>query len=271
MSGYQATLSKCNIKKITFPSALTLIQMNAFRKMNSLESVSLNLVQTSPEEPLMIDAGAFAENPLLKTVSLPRYTYLSLFSERHYVAPFAHTPWAESIKDITITQQDYNGRKKFAMHIGKYHPYFYILLDSTASLFSLFTKVEHVTFRDISVIPKNVFSCSRHIPVRFVTIYEDSVTEIEENAFSDFYKLESISGMASVKKIGDNAFSRCYNLRSMERLDSIESIGKHAFAYCDSLKNLIFKNKDVQIHPKAFTNCNAHITIESLDSSYTAN
>lgn len=56
------------------------------------------------------------------------------------------------------------------------------------------------------------------------------VTEIGDNAFTQYTSLKSIVIPEGVTKIGANAFAGCANLKNIELPDSIDSIGRYAFA-----------------------------------------
>ena len=70
------------------------------------------------------------------------------------------------------------------------------------------------------------------------SVIPDSVTGIDQDAFSGCSGLKSIEIPNSVTSIGDWAFSRCSGLKSIEIPNSVTSIGDWAFYCCSSLSSL---------------------------------
>ena len=69
----------------------------------------------------------------------------------------------------------------------------------------------------------------------------DSVTTIEERAFSNCYSLTSVNIPDSVTEIGEWAFCNCDSLTSVNIPDSVTTIGEDAFGSCDSLTSVYCK------------------------------
>jgi hypothetical protein len=70
-----------------------------------------------------------------------------------------------------------------------------------------------------------------------------TVVEIGENCFNDdikpyVYRLTIQDD--SIRKINDNAFSKCENLQLVDIGDSVTYIGSNAFANCTKLENVVF-------------------------------
>ena len=83
----------------------------------------------------------------------------------------------------------------------------------------------------------------------------NSVTTIEEGAFSGCDSLTSINIPNSVKTIGKNAFMYCKCLTSINIPNSVTTIGNWAFKYCDSLTNINIPNSVTTIGECAFVGC----------------
>ena len=68
-------------------------------------------------------------------------------------------------------------------------------------------------------------------------IIPDSIVSIEAEAFSDNYKVTSVTfgENSQLTTIGDNAFYACDSLTSIVIPDGVTSIGDNAFYYCDLL------------------------------------
>ncbi len=92
-------------------------------------------------------------------------------------------------------------------------------------------------------VPQSVTSIGEYafggdIPSLKTVIIPDTVTEIENGAFMDFYGLEYIGIPDSVTEIGDNAFNGCSQLASITIPNSVTEIGDAAFRYCSSLQSV---------------------------------
>ncbi len=70
-------------------------------------------------------------------------------------------------------------------------------------------------------------------------IIPDSVTSIDNYAFSDCKNLTSITIPDSVTTIGDSAFSGCSSLQNIDVPAGVTSIGDDAFSYCTVLVPLV--------------------------------
>ena len=83
----------------------------------------------------------------------------------------------------------------------------------------------------------------------------NSVTSIEDYAFSDCDSLTSIHIPDSVTSIGDYAFSDCNNLTSIHIPDSVTSIGWGAFFCCNNLTSIHIPNSVTSIEWGTFYEC----------------
>ena len=70
------------------------------------------------------------------------------------------------------------------------------------------------------------------------------VTGIEENAFRDCVKLESITLPDGITYIGTHAFFRCAQLRSIVIPASVKEIGVGAFDDCTAMKNVYYQGSE---------------------------
>lgn len=99
------------------------------------------------------------------------------------------------------------------------------------------------TGADSYAVPQSVTSIGEYafggdIPSLKTVIIPDTVTEIGNGAFMDFYGLEYIDIPTSVTEIGDNAFNGCSQLASITIPNSVTEIGASAFRYCSSLQSV---------------------------------
>lgn len=103
------------------------------------------------------------------------------------------------------------------------------------------------------------------------TIIPDSVTSIEDTAFSGCNGLTSITIPKSVTNIGEYAFSGCRGLTSITIPDSVIWIGYLAFYNCCSLKNVYCYNfpKGLQdAFDKSFVNnITLHLTQDAIEEN----
>ena len=106
------------------------------------------------------------------------------------------------------------------------------------------------------------YYCSR---LKNITI-PNSVTTIEEYAFSDCTSLNSITIPSSVTSINDNAFYKCYSLRSVTIPNSVTSINNNVFYRCNNLTDITIPNSIENIGSYAFYGCKSLISIKIPNS-----
>lgn len=95
-------------------------------------------------------------------------------------------------------------------------------------------------------------------------VISNSITEINEYAFSWCTNLTSAALGNSVTTIGGNAFSHCTGLTSITIPDSVTNIGFSAFANCTGLTSVTIGNSVATIKGNAFNSCSSLISITSL-------
>ena len=86
-------------------------------------------------------------------------------------------------------------------------------------------------------------------------IIPDSVTSIDNYAFSDCKNLTSITIPDSVTTIGDSAFSGCSSLQNIDVPAGATSIGDDAFSYCSGLTNITIPDGVTAIGNGTFSDC----------------
>ena len=94
----------------------------------------------------------------------------------------------------------------------------------------------------------------------------DSVTSINDFAFSHCRNLASIEMPDSVQSIGDGAFSACSSLTSIEIPASVQAVGEEAFSNCLNLTNIEIPDGVQTIGEFTFLNCTGLTSIEIPDS-----
>lgn len=111
----------------------------------------------------------------------------------------------------------------------------------------------------ITNIPKDMFTNTTNLGK--ITL-PDTVTNIEEKAFSGCYSLSYIRFSGGLTNIGTNAFSNCSALTVLLLPDGLTTIEKCAFSGCSSLKDLFFPASLTNIGSNAFSNCIKLVNLE---------
>lgn len=88
-------------------------------------------------------------------------------------------------------------------------------------------------------------------------VIPSSVTSINKNAFKNFNKLTTVSGMENVTDIDSYAFYNCRALTSVELKDGLKTIGSDCFENCTKLVNINIPNSVEKINSSAFRGCTA--------------
>lgn len=82
-----------------------------------------------------------------------------------------------------------------------------------------------------------------------------SVTAIQNHAFTNNEKLESVELPESVTSIGRGAFARCTHLKNVALPTGLKEIGEFAFYQCESLEEMTIPDGVEEIYPGAFRGC----------------
>jgi hypothetical protein len=88
-------------------------------------------------------------------------------------------------------------------------------------------------------------------------IVPDSVTKIDDDAFSGCSQLDSVVIPSKVTSIGNSAFENCSNLTRVTLPDSLTSIGSYAFKGCNQLDSVVIPSKVTSIGDGAFGDCSS--------------
>ena len=118
--------------------------------------------------------------------------------------------------------------------------------------------VSHARIDDsVDEIEGNAFDRCRNL---LMVDTHDRIREIRIDAFRDCTSLRHLN-LKSAVEIGSNAFFRCKNLESVEFGDRLETIGGSAFGGCSSLTNLKLPSI-IAVREYAFSNCKRLTEIE---------
>lgn len=85
--------------------------------------------------------------------------------------------------------------------------------------------------------------------------FDDSIMEIDNNAFYNFYSLQEITLPKNLKSLGNYSFGYCESLEKITFNESLQSIGNSAFCGCISLTNITIPDSVTKIGENAFENC----------------
>ena len=97
-------------------------------------------------------------------------------------------------------------------------------------------------------------------------IIPNSVTNIENYAFSGCKSLTSINIPNSVTNIEDSAFSGCDSLTNINIPNSVTNVEDSAFSWCKSLTNINIPDSVTNIGDYAFSDCSSLTSINIPDS-----
>lgn len=93
----------------------------------------------------------------------------------------------------------------------------------------------------------------------------DSVTYIGERAFYYCSYLTSITLPKNITTIKSNTFYSCTQLKNITIPDNVTSIGVNAFTFCESLENVVLSKNITSINNGAFQGCSS---LESITIPY---
>ena len=90
---------------------------------------------------------------------------------------------------------------------------------------------------------------------------EYRVSGIQNGAFKNKTRIESVSLGSSIQTIGKNAFAGCSRLKTVSRGNGVRTIGDAAFSGCTSLKAITLNSQVQSIGKKAFYGCKKLATV----------
>lgn len=216
---------KKELKTITLPSSLTILDMTSFLDFKGLEKV---YVSDFVED---VSSHAFIGCDNLKEIHYKGKVYGTPeeFREAFKIGPYAGY---DNIKDIKVLDS-----------IKEIAPYAF---EDCRSLNSV------ILPSSVEKICNNAFWFCKNLTKIEIP---DSVKEIENRAFEECLALTEVKLPYGIKRIAENTFLCCSGLKSISIPDSVEEIGQEAFKHCVNLKNVKISNSTRIIDCCAFENC----------------
>ena len=94
----------------------------------------------------------------------------------------------------------------------------------------------------------------------------DSVTTIDDFAFSGCYYLGALKLSSSIKTIGNGAFNGCKTLKTLDIPTGVNAVGRDAFKFCVSLESVIIGDGLTRIVDSMFLGCYKLSSVSIPDS-----
>lgn len=233
-----------NLHKLSLPKDLKEIYSGLFNSCKSLTHVKL------PESLVAIGDNAFGSCDKLESLDIP--LSVARIDDSAFVG-------CASLKEVVIPEGVYKiGKNVFKDCIGLKS------ISISANLVKIDTGSLRgcISLENILVNPKNkhyksfegvMFNKNKSVlicypPVKENEVYEipDSVSEIEDWAFSDCRNLKTVIIPDSVQRIGEGAFFHCENLERIVIPYSVDCIDDTAFRGCTKLKEVYIHSKTIK-------------------------
>lgn len=216
---------KKELKTITLPSSLTVLDMASFLDFKGLEKVYVSDFVNE------VSSHAFIGCDNLKEIHYKGKVYKTPeeFREAFKIGPYAGY---DNISDIKVLDS--------IKQIGAY------AFEDCKSLKSV------VLPSSVEKICNSAFWFCKNLAKVEIP---DSVKEIENRAFEECVALTEVKLPYGIKKIADGTFLCCSSLKGISIPDSVKEIGQEAFKHCVNLKNVKISNSTQIIDCCAFENC----------------
>ncbi len=238
--------SECDgIEEIEIPDTVTKIQVQAFQN-SGLKRIVI------PNSVTKIGSNAFSGCKNLEEVIIPNSVVE--INERAF-SGCANLSKVVLSKNITsLGSYAFNDCDKLTSIeipkslVGGDNVIFY----GNSGPFTNCSALKNVSFEEgVTEICGNLFSeCDGIEEIKI----PDTVTKIQVQAFQNS-GLKRIVIPNSVTKIGNNAFSGCKNLVEVVIPNSVTKVGSNAFSGCENLNEVIIPNSVTEIGDNAFNNC----------------
>lgn len=245
-----------SLSDIVLPDSIKSIGRRAFLNCSALESINI------PDSVNTIDDYAFYSCSQIKSLKINAqkignnaFSFCSTLDDLT-LSDNLETIGEEAFKSTDLSEVSipssvsYIGNKAFETNLIKKFSVdqsnkYYASIDGVLFDKSVTKIVDYPNYAEgeIYSIPQGVsiignYAFSGDNDSLTTILIPDTVTEIDNGAFSNFYNLEFIYIPESVTKIGDNAFNSCSQLASISIPYSVKKIGKSAFSYCENLQTV---------------------------------
>ncbi len=245
----------CNLKELTLPSTVTMIEIGAFLSNNRCQSITCNA--TTPPN---LGENVFGYNAST-TVKVPLQ---SIVAYRQAVGwkNFANYYGGEVIADGITYRIDDNGAMVAAAEATlteanipssvEFEGNQYPVIKINDRVFSGNTNLTTVTLPEsLTTLGSYAFSSCKSLKTIKIP---SGVTAIPDHCFYECSSLDSVTIPEGVTTIGDRAFEDC-NLNALTLPESLEAIGSIAFCGNRSLKSVNIPAKVKTIESYTFFNC----------------
>ncbi len=261
------------IKKITIPNNINVIEEYAFSNISSLEEITIG------EDVTSIGTNAFTELYNLKVInfnSTNLTTTNALFKYAGQNSDGVTLNIGENVKNIpayfmgSSDQSDYNNitlvnflGETSLLTIGNSAFCYCKNLESITipdsvtaigtSAFYYCTGLKHAKLSNsITVINQQLFyQCSNLLGI----IIPANVTQIGNSAFTNCNKFNEVVLPSGITSIGASAFSNCSSLEVINLPIGLKTIGNSAFYYCKSLASIEMPNTVTSLGSSVFYYC----------------
>ena len=268
----------CDLKELTLPSTVTMIESGAFLSNNRCKSITCNATT-----PPSLGENAFNHN-ISTTVKVP-LSSIAAYRQAEGWKVFTNYSGGEVVADGITYRIDENGAmvavaeatltEANILSAVEFEGNQYPVIKINDNVFADNTNLTAVTLPEGLVeIGNSAFSGCQNLeslvlPESLTTFGRDAfndcrllkaikipsgVTTIPDRCFYGCSSLESVTIPDGVTAIGDDAFQSC-NLNALTLPESLETIGIYAFCNNSSLKSVNIPAKVKTIGERAFSSC----------------
>ena len=216
-----------SLTSIELPNSLTSIGESAFYNCSSLTSIEL------PNSLISIGDSAFRSCRSLTSLELPNSLTSIGFQAFSVCSSLTNIEIPSSVR--SISRSAFGNCGLLQITVASENRYYSSLEGS------LYNKAKTELLRGAG-------------RVSTITIL-DTVTSIENDAFSGCTSLKSVDIPNNVRGIGVNAFYNCSSLTNLTLPSNITVIAEQSFAFCSSLTRIEIPNGVVTIGLQAFLAC----------------
>lgn len=240
----------CDLKELTLPSTVTMIESGAFLSNNRCKSITCNATT-----PPSLGENAFNHN-ISTTVKVP-LSSIAAYRQAEGWKVFTNYSGGEVVADGITYRIDENGAMV-------------AVAEATLTEANILSAVEFEGNQyPVIKINDNVFADNTNLTA--VTLPEGLV-EIGNSAFSGCQNLESLVLPESLTTFGRDAFNDCRLLKAIKIPSGVTTIPDRCFYGCSSLESVTIPEGVTTIGDYAFSGCNLNAlalpeSLEAIGSS----